>query len=45
MLTISDKEVFGKVIADALVSVSENAGIGTPEAKRCLNAIATAAAR
>jgi hypothetical protein len=45
MLTISDKDVFGKVVADALVSVSENAGADTPEAKRCLNAIAKAAAR
>jgi hypothetical protein len=45
MLTISDNQVFGKVIADALISVGENTGIRTDEQERCVNAIAKAAAR
>jgi hypothetical protein len=45
MITISNNEVFGKVIAAALASVGENTGLGTDEQKRCVNAIAKAAAR
>jgi len=45
MIEITNAEVFGKVIADALTSVGENASLQTLEAKRCVNAIAKAAAR
>lgn len=44
MITISNEEIFGKVVSDALVSV-ESKGLPSWEKVRCVNAIAKAAAR
>jgi hypothetical protein len=45
MIQIENLDVFGKVIADSLKRVDDNAQIPTWEKTRCVNAIAKAAAR
>jgi hypothetical protein len=45
MLTKSNNEVFGKVIADALLSIGENAGADAPEAESYVISIAKAMGR
>lgn len=45
MIEISNKNLFGKVIADALVKVDSNTGLQSWEKMRWVNAIAKAAAQ
>lgn len=45
MINITDENIFGKVIADALATVGNNPELDEAGRKRCVNAIAKAAAR
>ena len=45
MIKITDEEVFGKVISNALATVGISAELDKAGRKRCVNAIAKAAAR